>query len=132
MQTDKELRKFLRENKEPLTPEALRTYSGFENYTDEEAQEIIFSLRSFAALVFDYVKEKQNREAKGETDNSDVPPFMRPPIPRTPQKVTKKRKKQSVSIPRILSTPQENSKSLDIESYQKLFLEEIQWQINNR
>lgn len=45
--------------KEPSSVESLRTFKGFENISEEEANEIILSLRAFAALVFDYCKLKQ-------------------------------------------------------------------------
>lgn len=45
--------------KEPLSVESLRTFNGFENISDDEANDVIISLRAFAALVFDYCNLKQ-------------------------------------------------------------------------
>jgi hypothetical protein len=57
--------------KEPLTPETLRKYSGYENVSDEDATEIILSLRAFAALVFDYCREKGKESAPEISDLSN-------------------------------------------------------------
>ncbi len=58
--------------KELLTPETLRKYSGYENVSDEEATEIILSLRAFAALVFDYCREKGKESVSEISDLSNL------------------------------------------------------------
>jgi hypothetical protein len=47
---------------EPLTIETLRSFQGLENITDEEGQEIIFSLQTFCSILLEAVKEQEKLE----------------------------------------------------------------------
>lgn len=44
--------------RKPLNVEKLRELSGMEKLSDEEAQEIIFSIRTFCFILLEVVKEK--------------------------------------------------------------------------
>ena len=41
----------------PLTVEALRSFEGLGNLSEEEAQAIVFSIRTFCAILFEALKE---------------------------------------------------------------------------
>jgi hypothetical protein len=59
----------IRQKSQELTVEKLRTYPGLDNLTNEEAQEIIFSLNSFACLLCEiFIKEQkdQNKDSAAE------------------------------------------------------------------
>lgn len=56
--TSEELMRLNPERK-PLTVEKLRELSGLKNLSDEEAQEIIFSIRTFCAILLELAKEKE-------------------------------------------------------------------------
>jgi hypothetical protein len=45
--------KLINPKREPLTPEKLRELSGFD-LSDEQAEEVIWSLTRFARIVFDF------------------------------------------------------------------------------
>lgn len=126
---DGELRKLIR-NKEPLTPETLRKFPGHENLSDAEAEEIIFSLRAFSALVFDYVKELQNTPPElFQARKEKILGLNKPNV----IKADKKKKTQERKIANQPLPPQKESNSdFDFFSYQKALMEEIEWQINNR
>lgn len=51
---------------ESLTPEKLRSFPGCENYTDEEANNIINTLAQYATILF------ENAENKFIADGRDV------------------------------------------------------------
>lgn len=57
--------------KKPLTIEILRSFSGFESVTDEEANEIISSLQIFSELFHEYFIRLEKMKASGEI--SDIP-----------------------------------------------------------
>ena len=46
-----------------LTPDKLRLSKGLENITEEEAKEIIFTYKRFAALVFEFYKDWRKDQA---------------------------------------------------------------------
>lgn len=46
--------------KEPLTPEVLKTFEGFEHTSDEEAQNICHTSFEFAYLLLDLLARKNN------------------------------------------------------------------------
>ena len=56
--TPEELLKINPERK-PLTVEKLRELSGMKDLTDEKAQEIIFSVNTFCAILLELAKEKE-------------------------------------------------------------------------
>ncbi len=49
----KRINQFLRVNK--MTPDRLRTFSGFENYTDNQAEDTIEELEKFANIIVRHV-----------------------------------------------------------------------------
>jgi len=57
-----------------LTPDKLRIYKGFENITDDDAKEIIFTYQRFAALVFEFLKELEKKKERGEIQ--DITQFL--------------------------------------------------------
>lgn len=59
--------KAINPKREPLTIEKLKTFEGLENLTDEEAQEIIFSLVQLASITFELFKELNEDEQNTET-----------------------------------------------------------------
>ena len=50
----------LNPERKPLTPEKLRELSGLKDLSDEEANEIIFSIRTFCAILLELTKEKES------------------------------------------------------------------------
>lgn len=67
--TSEELMRINPERK-PLTVEKLRELSGLKDLSDEEAQEIIFSIRTFCAILFELVKEKEAEIISIEQDTN--------------------------------------------------------------
>ena len=61
--SDEELMRINPEGK-PLTVERLRTYPGMENLSDDEAQEIIFSIQTFCVILLEAVKAQEKLEAE--------------------------------------------------------------------
>lgn len=59
--SDEELKR-INPEKQPLTVETLRTFKGMENLSDEEAQELIFSIQNFCAILLEAVKEQEKQE----------------------------------------------------------------------
>lgn len=49
------------EEPEELTIQKLRTYPGLENLSDEEAQERIFALKSLAAILFQFLNQRSQK-----------------------------------------------------------------------
>jgi hypothetical protein len=45
-------------NKEELTVEKLKTFEGFENIGDEEAQETVFAIQTLASILYEYTNEQ--------------------------------------------------------------------------
>ncbi len=50
-------------DKSELTIEKLRTYSGFENVSEEEAKEHIELIKTFARVLFDVYQNNQTKES---------------------------------------------------------------------
>ncbi|HKC67960.1 MAG TPA: hypothetical protein VKG26_06995 [Bacteroidia bacterium] len=48
----------LNPNKEELTVEKLKTFEGFENIGDEEAQETVFAIQTLASILYEYTNEQ--------------------------------------------------------------------------
>jgi len=46
--------------KEVLTVEKLRSFEGMEHLSDAEAQEIVYSIRTFSNIVYEFLKEKNS------------------------------------------------------------------------
>ncbi|MEK6614954.1 MAG: hypothetical protein AABZ32_02410 [Bacteroidota bacterium] len=58
--------KTINPEKKPLTVETLRTFPGFEKVSDEEANEIIFSLHVFLELFHEFYVELEKMKSNGE------------------------------------------------------------------
>jgi hypothetical protein len=50
--------------KKPMTIERLRTYPGCENYTDEEAEDILKLLHKLAAIIIEDTAYKASQKSK--------------------------------------------------------------------
>jgi hypothetical protein len=46
--------------REPLTVEKLRTFEGFENTCDEEAENIVYSIRAFSRIIVEFMLEQEH------------------------------------------------------------------------
>jgi hypothetical protein len=70
MSTKKE-NKLINPKREPLTPEKLRQLSGL-NLSDEQAEEVIWSLTQYARIVYDFtIQQKHLAHAKvNQTSNN--------------------------------------------------------------
>jgi hypothetical protein len=51
-------------NKEPLTPELLKKFSGFENLSEENLQELVFSIQTLCELGYELFQKIQSQEGK--------------------------------------------------------------------
>ncbi len=51
---------FLKKNKEHLTIEELKTYAGLEDLTDEQAVNIIASLKEFSILLYYAARKRES------------------------------------------------------------------------
>lgn len=49
------------ENAEKMTVERLRTYPGFEKYSDEEANNVIDTLECYTSIVVDHLGNNSNK-----------------------------------------------------------------------
>jgi hypothetical protein len=45
-------------NIENLTPEKLKSFSGFENLNDEDAKETVFAIQTFAIILYEFTNEQ--------------------------------------------------------------------------
>lgn len=68
-----ELKDFLKEEikkinpeRKPLTIETLRSFPGFEKLTNEEADEIIFSIQQFSELFHEFYIQLEKMKERGE------------------------------------------------------------------
>jgi hypothetical protein len=62
--------KLINPNREPLTPEKLRKFSGL-NLSDEEAEEVIWSLIQYARIVYDFtLRHEQSAECENKSELS--------------------------------------------------------------
>lgn len=64
MQELKEQVKLFNSKKSPLTIEGLKSISGFENYTEENLQEALFSINTFCELLNEIFIQIQSQEGK--------------------------------------------------------------------
>jgi hypothetical protein len=46
--------------KEALTVEKLKSFEGMEKLSDDEAQEIVYSIRTFSNIVYEFFKQKNS------------------------------------------------------------------------
>lgn len=46
------------QQKENLTPEKLKTFSGMENLNDQDAIETVFALQTLANILYDFMAER--------------------------------------------------------------------------
>jgi hypothetical protein len=51
-------------NKEPLTPELLKKFSGFENLSEEKLQEFVFSIQTLCELGYELFQQIQSQVSK--------------------------------------------------------------------
>lgn len=58
--------KKLNPKKEPLTKEKLRTFKGYENLSDEEISEVLFSIQSFSNILYEYLRAEGNENNNNE------------------------------------------------------------------
>jgi hypothetical protein len=57
--------KCLNPNREELTPEKLKELLGHSNYTDEQLQEFVFTIKVFASIIMEYqLKATKEKELK--------------------------------------------------------------------
>ena len=56
----------LNPNKEPLTPELLKKFPGFENFTEEQLQERVFTIHTLCELGYEFLQQMQSHEGKKE------------------------------------------------------------------
>jgi len=62
--------KYSNPNREPLTPEKLRELSGL-NLSDEQAEEVIWSLTQYARIVYDFtLRQEQSAECENKSELS--------------------------------------------------------------
>lgn len=61
-------------NKEPLTPELLKNFSGFENLSEERLQELVFSIQTLCELSYELFQQIQSQEGK-KIGNEITPNF---------------------------------------------------------
>lgn len=61
--------KSINPEKKPLTVETLRSFEGMENLTDEEANEIVFSLQLFSGLFHEFYIQLEKMKISGEIDD---------------------------------------------------------------
>lgn len=61
----------LNPNKEELTVEKLKTFAGFENLKDEEAQETVFAIQTLASLIYEFANEQARFKNNDETENKN-------------------------------------------------------------
>lgn len=53
--------------RESLTVEKLKTFEGMENLSEEEAQEIVYSIHTLCNIIYEYTMQNKTRE---EPDNN--------------------------------------------------------------
>jgi len=61
--------KKLNPNKEELTVEKLKTFEGFENLEDKEAQETVFAIQTLASIIYDFANEQKRIKNLNEQEN---------------------------------------------------------------
>lgn len=54
----KDKNKSLNPSKEQLSVEKLKTFSGFENISDKDAEEIVFAIQTFAIILHDLINHR--------------------------------------------------------------------------
>lgn len=64
MQNLEEKIKLFNSNNSPLTKEELKSISGFENYSEENLQEALFSINTFCELLNEILIQIQPQEGK--------------------------------------------------------------------
>ena len=70
MSTEKKI-KLINPQRKPLTPEKLRELSGL-NLSDEQAEEVIWSLTQYARIVYDFtVQQEQSAKANANQTLDD-------------------------------------------------------------
>ena len=58
----------LNPDKEELTVEKLKTFKGFENLEDKEAQETVFAIQTLANILYEFTNE-QSKPKKIDSEN---------------------------------------------------------------
>jgi len=54
----------LNPNKEPLTPELLKKFPGFENFSEEQLQERVFTIETLCELGYEFFQQMQTQQGK--------------------------------------------------------------------
>lgn len=49
---------YLNNNKENLTPEKLKTFSGYEGLSDQEASDTVFAIHTFANILYELITQQ--------------------------------------------------------------------------
>ncbi|MGE0567311.1 MAG: hypothetical protein AB7O73_05125 [Bacteroidia bacterium] len=62
--------------KKRLSIDELKSYPGFENYTDEMAEETIASLEALSILFYEHYQKKNSREGENKNIISKRPSIM--------------------------------------------------------
>jgi hypothetical protein len=69
MSTEKKI-KLINPKRDPLTPEKLRELSGL-NLSDEQAEEVIWSLTQYARIVYDFtLQQEESAECENKSELS--------------------------------------------------------------
>lgn len=71
--TDNELLR-INPEKKPLTVETLRTFEGLENLPHEEAQEMVFSIRTFCFILLEAVKQSEKQPIMKSMESNNNQP----------------------------------------------------------
>lgn len=63
--------KKLNPNKEELTVEKLKTFDGFENIEDKEAQETVFAIQTLASILYEFTNEQSRLKNTNDSENKN-------------------------------------------------------------
>jgi hypothetical protein len=58
------MKTFINPKKEPLTIERLRTFKGFENLPDADAEQALLAIKTLSGLLVEFIKEEQNNNSE--------------------------------------------------------------------
>jgi hypothetical protein len=54
---------------EELTPELLRKFPGFQDYTDDQAEDMVRTIKQFAEILYDLEMSKDSYNVDNQSDN---------------------------------------------------------------
>lgn len=63
----------LNPDKEALTVEKLKTFTGFEDLEDDRAQQIVFAIQTLASILYKFTNEQQKIKTIDELKNQTHP-----------------------------------------------------------